>query len=638
MPEGFRLLDRDPPFYRPLRYDKASLTVSNFSNFGLGRLAEGVTIEQALPELQRLVYLAPERYPGMVTADMLRQVGGRAVLRPLKDDVVGTVGNILWVVLGGVAIILLVAAANVANLLLVRAESRERAAAIQAALGSSRGRVIGQSLTESVVLAVLGGALGLGLAHVGLGFLKAVGPGNLPRLHEVGLDPGVFLFAALVAIFTGLALGFLPSIRLLRTNLVGALKEGGRGTSAGRVRNRARNVLVVSQVALALVLLVGSGLMIRSFVFLSQVNPGFAVPEEILAFRLTIGAQDVSDIEEVPLAHEQMARQLAELPGVTSVGLTSSVPMDGRAGFDPVFFEDFPLAEGQSPQLRRFKWVAGNYPETMGTPVVAGRSITWDDIHNRARVVVIAENLARAVFGEPDRAIGRRLSTGLEPGDWREIIGVAGDVRDEGMERGPSDLVYWPMAMRDYFGAPTVVYRTMVYAVRSSRAGTPDFLAEVRDAVWSAYPTRPLGGLVTMDVLQKDSMARTSFTLVMLAIAAAVALLLGSIGIFGVISYAVSQRTQELGIRKAMGAEDGSVAGLVVRQGFILAAVGVSAGLVSSLGVTRLMGSLLYGVNPVDPLTYISVAGVLLAVALLASYLPARKAARVDPMVALRAE
>ncbi len=320
------------------------------------------------------------------------------MLTPLKDDLVGNVGNILWVVLGGVAIILLVAAGNVANLLLVRAEARERPMAIQAALGSSRGRMVGQSLMESVMLAVLGGVLGLVLAHVGLDLLKAMGPGDLPRLNEVGLDPGVLLFTLGVSIVTGLALGLLPSLRLLRTNLVGALKEGGRGFSAGRARNRARNLLVVSQVALALVLLVGSGLMIRSFISLSRVNPGFSGPEEILTFRLNIGSQEVPDQEDVPVAHEQMARQLAEIPGVTSVGLSSSVPMDGRAGFDPLFFEDFPLAEGQSPQLRRFKWVGGNYPETMGNPVVAGRSLTWDDIHNRARVVVIAENLAREVF------------------------------------------------------------------------------------------------------------------------------------------------------------------------------------------------------------------------------------------------
>jgi predicted permease len=537
-----------------------------------------------------------------------------------------------------VGIILLVAAANVANLLLVRADSRERATAIQAALGSSRVRVVGQSLLESGVLAVAGGVLGLGLAYAGLDFLKAMGPGNLPRLHEVGLDPGVILFSLGISVLTGAALGLMPSMRLWRTNLVGALKEGGRGFSAGRARNRARNALVVGQTAMALVLLVSSGLMIRSFLSLTRVNPGFTDPQEILTFRLGLTTQDVADSEEVPLAHQQVAQMLEDLPGVTSVGLSSSVPMDGRAGFDPVFFEDFPLAEGQSPQLRSFKRLGGNYHQTMGNPVLAGRAMTWDDIHSRARVVAITESLAREVFGDPARAVGRRLSTGLEPGDWREIIGVVGDVRDDGVEKPATHLVYWPMAMEQYFGQESTVFRAMVYAVRSPRVGSPDFLAEVRDAVWSLYPNRPLGGMVTMDVLQRDSMARTSFTLVMLAIAAVVALLLGSIGIFGVISYTVSQRTQELGLRKAMGAESGRVAGLVVRQGLVLAVTGVAAGIVAAVAATRFMAALLFGVDPVDPLTYATVSTVLLGVAVLASYLPARRAARVDPMVALRAE
>jgi len=421
-------------------------------------------------------------------------------------------------------------------------------------------------------------------------------------------------------------------------NLVEALKEGGRGFSSGRARHRTRNLLVIGQLALALVLLVGSGLMIRSFISLTRVYPGFSDPEEVLTFRLPIGSSDVPDPAEVPAAHEQMARRLEEIPGVTSVGLSSSVPMDGRGGFDPVFFEDFPLSEGQSPQIRRFKWVGGNYPETLGNPVVAGRSITWNDIHNRSRVVMITEALAREVWGEPSRAVGRRLATGFEPGDWREIIGVVGDVRDDGMEQGPVDIVYWPMLMEGFWGNPIWVVRTMAYAVRSPRVGTPDFLAEVRDAVWSSYPTRPLGAMVTQDALFRSSMTRTSFTLVMLGIAAAVALLLGSIGIYGVISYAVSLRTQELGLRIAMGAESGTVIAMVLRQGMTLAATGVTLGIGAAVGTTRLMSALLHGVSPVDPLTYALVAVVLFVVTLLASYAPARRAAGVDPMVALRAE
>jgi predicted permease len=638
LPEGFRFMDRDPAFYRPLRYNKAGLTVSNFTLNSVGRLAEGVTPEEALPELVRLMPLATERYPGGMTLEILQQAEGRPVLHPLRDDLVGNVGRILWVVLGGVAIILLVAAANVANLLLVRAESRERAMAIRAALGSPKGRLVGQFVAESLVLALLGGLLGIGLAHGGLELLKSAGPGDLPRLHEVHLDAGVLLFALAISLLTGIALGLLPLTRLWRVNLVGALKEGARSFSGGRARNRTRHVLVVGQLALALVLLVGSGLMIRSFVSLSRVNPGFSHPEELLTFRLSLGSQEVPDEEEVSGAHERLARRLTEIPGVSSVGLSSSIAMDGRGGFDPIFFEDFPLPEGESPQIRRFKWVGGNYPETMGNPVLAGRPITWEDIRNRARVVMITEGLAREAWGDPARAVGRRLGTGMAPGDWREIIGVVGDVRDDGVEENPVDIVYWPMVIEGFWGNPLFVTRGLGYAVRSARVGTPDFLAEVRDAVWESYPARPLGAVITMAEMQRDSMARASFTLVMLGIAAGVALLLGSIGIYGVISYAVGQRTQELGLRIAMGAEAGSVVGMVLRQGMALALIGVIVGIGAAFGVTRLMSALLHGVSPADPLTYSLVAVILVCVALVASYLPARRAARVDPMVALRAE
>ncbi|MGW8266416.1 MAG: ADOP family duplicated permease [Longimicrobiales bacterium] len=638
MPPNFRFMDRDPAFYRPLRYDKTSLTVSNFTFNSIGRLVDGITPEEALPDLARLVPLGPERYPGGMTVEILQQVDGQPVLHSLRDDLVGNVGRILWVVLGGVAIILLVAAANVANLLLVRAEARERSTAVKAALGSPRGRLAGQFLAESLVLAVVGGVLGIGLAHLGLGLLKSLGPGDLPRLHEVGLDAGVVAFALGISLLTGVVLGLLPLARLWRINLVGALKEGGRGFTGVSARNKTRNALVVSQLALALVLLVGSGLMIRSFLSLSRVNPGFSHPEEVLTFRLSLGSREVPDPEDAPGAHERMARRLAEIPGVTSVGLSSSIAMDRRGGFDPIFFEDFPLPDGQSPRIRRFKWVGGGYAETMGNPILAGRSITWDDIHSRARVVMITENMAREVWGEPARAVGRRLATGMEPGDWREIIGVVGDVRDDGIEQGAVDIVYWPMVIEGFWDNPLFVMREMGYAVRSPRVGTPDFLAEVREAVWGSYPSRPLGAVIALAELQRDSMARTSFTLVMLGIAAAVALLLGSIGIYGVISYTVGQRNQELGLRIAMGAEAGTVVGMVLRQGIALALVGAAVGIGAAIGVTRLMTALLHGVNPVDPLTYFVVALTLVVVALLASWLPARRAARMDPMVALRAE
>jgi predicted permease len=465
-----------------------------------------------------------------------------------------------------------------------------------------------------------------------------MGPGDLPRLSEIGLDGGGFAFALGVSLLTGLVLAVLPLLRVARPNLVGALKEGGRGSSSGRVRNRTRNALVVGQLALALILLTGSGLMIRSFLSLNQAEPGFTNPEEILTFRFLVGSYSVSDPAEVPEVHAQLAQQIAEIPGVTSVGLSNSVAMTGDFSFDPIFFEDFPLPEGQSPRIRRFKRVGGNYVETMGNRIVAGRTITWDDVRNRARVVMITEGMAREAWGDPQRAVGRRIGTGYEAGNWREVIGVVGDVRDDGMEHPPVDIVYWPMAIEDYWGNSLVVFRTMGYAVRSPRVGTPGLLRDIQEVFRAAFPTRPLRAITTLDEVQRASMARTSFTLVMLGIAAVVGLLLGSIGIYGTIAYTVGQRTQELGVRIAMGAEASKVIKMVIGQGAVLALGGVVLGIGGAIATTRVLSSLLFGVSPLDPLTYAVVSLVLVAVALLASYLPARRASRVDPMVALRAE
>jgi len=643
MPEGFRFLDRDPDLYMPFQHDRATLMVSNFVYQSLGRLADGVTMEQAVADLARILPMAMESYPGAMTMAQLAEIGGVPHLNPLKDDVVGSVGQILWVVLAGVGIILLVACANVANLILVRAEARDRAVAMQAALGSSRMRLAGQFLTESVALSVLSGAAGVVLAHWGLVYLKASGPTNLPRLHEIGLDFEAILFAVGIALVAGLLLSLLPLARTRGMDMVMALKEGGRGLSAGRERGRARDVLVVAQLGLALVLLVGSGLMMRSFVSLSSARPGFSDAEELLTFRVTVGSNEVPSDENVAMAHDMLGRELAQIPGVTAVGSSSSTPMDGRGGFDPVFVEDFPLPEGQTPQIRRFKWIGGDYHEALGNPIVAGRGITWADIHERARVVMITESIAREYWGDPTRAVGRRLSTGYGPGDWREIIGVVGDVRDDGMEQGAVDIVYWPMVLEGFWAEiegddALMVMRTLGYVVRSPRVGTPGFIEELRDVVWASYPNRPLGSILTMDEVQRDSMARTSFTLVMLGIAAAVALLLGGIGIYGVIAYTVGQRTREMGLRVAMGASPGDVIGMVMRKGLLLAAVGVGVGIVGALATTRLMEAVLFGVSPADPLTFGSVSVILVVVALLASYVPARRAAQVDPMVALRAD
>ncbi len=642
MPQSFRLLQSDPALFLPFRFNRADLFIGNFTFRSIARLKDGVTIEQATAELAGLLPVAVEKFPGGMTLELLEEARAAPILRPLREEIVGDVGTVLWVLLGAVGIILIIASANVANLFLVRAEVREKELAVRAAIGADRGQIAGEFLVESILVGMMGGVIGLGLAHGGLRMLVALAPGNLPRLDEVSLDPVVLVFTLGVSVVSGLFFGLFPILRYGRIDLVSALKEGGRGSGSGRERHRARNGLVVAQVALALVLLVGSGLMFRSFQVLRQRNPGFGSPAEVLSLRLTIPGTEIEDAEQAVLAHELIARRLEEVSGVSSVGLSTSITMDGMGGFDPIFVEDFPLSEGQLPPTRRFKWIGAGYFEAMQNPIVAGRSLTWADIHSRARYVLVTENFAREYWDDPAEAVGKRIGTGYGPGNWREILGVVGNVRDDGITQDATAVVYWPMVLEDFWpetrGDALFIPRSLTYVIRSPRVGTPGFLREVREVVWSINSNLPLAGLRTMNDVLQGSLARHSFTLMMLGIAAAVALLLGTVGVYGVIAYVVSQRTRELGVRMVLGAGRGTVIHMVLRQALILAGSGVVIGLGSAYALTRLMSSLLFGISPTDPITYFSVAAVLTAVALLASYLPARRAASMDPMVALREE
>jgi predicted permease len=639
-----RFLRFDPAFYLPFRFDRSELAVGNFSFQSLARLAPGVTLEQANADVSRMIPMGIDKFPGGVTLEMMEQGQFAANLRPLKNDVVGDIGDVLWVLLGTVGMILLIACANVANLFLVRAEGREKEMAVRTAMGAGRSRIAREFLLESMLLGGLGGLGGIALAFGGLELLRSLGPAELPRLAVVSLDWQVLAFTLLLSLFSGVFFGVFPVLKYRRGALTNALKEGGRGGSSGKDKHRARNTLVVAQIALALLLLVGSGLMIRSFQALRNVDPGFRNGEDVLLVRLTIPGAQVEDPVEVARTHQLIAERIGQIPGITSVGSATSVTMDGWDSNNPVWVEEFPIPEGQIGPIRRFKWVAANYFETMQIPLVAGRALEWRDSHELNRAVMVTENFAREYWDSPAAAVGKRISTGLSPGDWYEIVGVCRNVRDDGLDQDPTPVTYWPILLQNIFADmpgetdEVTVRRSQNYVIRSARVGSPDFLAAVREAIWEVNPNLPLAGVRGLNELLDRSMARTSFSLIMLGIAAAVALILGTIGIYGVISYIVSQRTRELGVRLALGAKAGDVRKMVLKHGLILCAFGVLIGLGAAFGLTRLMGALLYGVNPIDPVTFGLVAVALTIVALVASYVPAARAAGIDPAEAIRYE
>ena len=638
--EDFRFLRANPLVIAPQKIDRATVHAAGFNYQGIARLKPGVTIEQANADVARLLPSLTERFPlpPGFTKKMFDDARFGPLVRPLDVDVVGDIGSMLWILLGTVGLVLLVACANVANLFLVRAEARQQELAIRIALGAEARRVAWQLMSESLLVALLGGVLGIALAYGGIQLLVYLQPAQLPRLSEITLDPIVLLFTLGVSIIAGLLFGAIPILKYARPHMASALKDSSRGSSEGRERHRARNTLVVAQVALAAILLVASGLMVRTFIAIRDVPPGFHSPENILTLRISIPTAVVSDPAQTARTHEQIVRKLEAIGGVESVGVTSEVTMGGNNNNDPVWFEDFPQQDTGIPPLRRHKYIADGYFTTMGNPVIAGRGLTWNDVHTWARVAVISENLAREYWGEPAKALGRRMRRSTKS-PWYEIVGVVGNERQDGATKPAPTIIYWTMLNGDNSDPRGIfVQRSMAYAIRSSRLQSPGFLGEVQQAVWSVNPNLPLARVRTMLQVYNESMAQTQFVLVILGIAASVTLLLGLVGIYGVIAYIVSQRRREVGIRMALGAQSDSVQRIFVSRGLSLTAIGLALGLVAAAALMRLLSSLLFGVNPFDPVTYIAVATSLGLVALIATWLPARQATRIDPMLALRAE
>ena len=639
LPEDFRFLRFTPDVVAPLRLNRAQVRLGQFNFQGVARLKPGVTIERANSDIDRLIPRLVDMFPMPpgLTREMFQEVKLASYVRPLHEDVIGDIGRALWVLFGTVGVVLLVACANVANLFLVRAEGRQQELAVRLALGAGLRRVAGELLLESMLLAVVGGVLGLVLAYGGIQLLLALEPSRLPRLNEITIEPVVLAFTLLISVVAGLLFGIAPVAKYARPKLANALKENGRGSSDGRERHRTRNTLVVAQVAMALVLLVASGLMIRTFMAMRNVPPGFTEPDQVLTLRINVPTALVADPAQVAQTHEQIQRRLASLPGVMSVGASSSITMDGNDSNDPVFAEGVPTPEGKIPPLRRHKWIAENYFATMGNPIVAGRDFTWADVHNRRNYAIVSENLARELFGEPQAAIGRRIRQ-TPSNSWREIIGVVGNDHDDGVTQPATTTVYWPMLQENFWDVPLRSQRSMAYAIRTERLRDPGFLKDVQQAVWAVNPNLPLANVETLREIYDESMAQTSFMLVILGIASGVTLLLGVVGIYGVIAYVVAQRRREVGIRMALGAAAGEVQTLFVRHGLVITAIGLVLGAAAAAAGSRVLGALLFNVSPLDPLTYGGGIAALAIVAALATWIPARQATRVDPAIALRGE
>jgi predicted permease len=639
MPRGFKVVNYDFDMLEPMAFDPVKQQLAGFAYHGIGRLRPGVTISQADADVARLLNVWMDSWtngPGTDSHWFLKWKITPA-FQPLKQQVVGSIGNVLWVVMATIGLVMLIACTNVANLLLVRADGRQQELAVRSALGAGRWRIARELLLESVTLGLLGGAVGVGVAYAGLRLLTAIGPANLPRLSEISLDGQSLIFTLILSVLSGLLFGLIPVLRYAPSRQAVPLIGAMRTASTSRDRQRGRNLLVVAQVAMALVLLISAVLMIRTFYAMRNVDPGFSDPKSLQVMSISIPETLVRDPQTVVRVQNSIQEKLAAIPGVSSAGFAVSVPMSGaEPNWDGIFIEG-KIYEVEPP-LRLFNYVSPGYFHTAGTRFVAGHDFAWSDIYSLRPVGILSESLARELWGSPSAAIGKRFRE-FPSMPWHEVVGVVQDVRENGVNQSSPATVYWPSIMRDLYGpGPLDVRRTAYFVLRTSRAGTQTLINEMQQAVWSVNANLPVASISTMQDIYSESMARTSFTLVMLAIAGTMALALGILGIYGVISYAVSQRTREIGIRMALGANKSELLWMFVRSALILTGVGTAVGLGAAAALMRLMRTLLFGISPLDPVTFTVVPVVLVAAAAVASYLPARRTAAVDPVEALRSE
>jgi predicted permease len=639
MPKEFRFLDWvQPALFLPLVLDRNKTTLGQFSYEGLARLRPGVTLQAANEDVGRMWPIVLRSFPAPpgFHLDLFVKARLLANVRPLSQGVIGDVSKLLWILMGSIGVVLLIACANVANLLLVRAEGRHQELAIRAALGASPWQVARGFLLESALLALMGSALGLALAWGALRLLVAVAPAGLPRLHDIGIDGSVLIFTFGITVFSSLLFGSVPAVRYARARMTSGLR-GSRTASAGRERHRTRNTLVIIQVSLAFLLLICSGLMLRTFHALVHVDAGYDTAARIQTVQLAIPEAEIAKDEEVLRRQQAILEKIAAIPGVQSASFGNAVPMDNNGWQDQVAEQDHPDDGSAMSPLHRFTFAAPGFLKTLGIPLVAGRDFTWSEIFAKVPVAIISDNFARKYWGSASRALGKRIRVSTKD-DWREIVGVIGNVHWDGIEKAAPSIVYWPIYLSHFESSEISLRRLVKFVIRTPRAGSESLMKDLRQAVWSVDANLPLTAMRTQDYFYYKSIARTSFTLVMLGIASAIALLLGIVGLYGVIAYSASQRTREIGIRIALGAQRSAITAMFVRQGLLLTAAGIACGLVLAFSASRLLQSLLFHVSPVDPVTYVVACVGLCAAAWLASYIPSRRTATVNPVDALRAE
>ena len=632
MPRTFRFLNLAPDVLLPQRLPIGPIRSDEFNHSGIARLKPGVTLTRANRDIARVLAIWGDTGSAR---QVLQQLRIQPALHPLKQEVVGDIGAVLGILMGALVLVLLLVCANVANLVQVRAQARRREFAIRAALGAGWERIARELLVESLTLGVLGGALGLGLAYAGIRLLVTRGFTTLPRLSEISVDSTSLGFGLACSLGSSILFG---SIALLKSGRSRGM-QNGRGASPGREQMRAQNALVVAQVGLALVLLVAAGLMVRSFLALHAVTPGFTHPEQIQTVRILIPEAQVPAPERVAQMQAEIADRLAAIPGVTAAAFADSLPMELEYHNGNAVAVEGKTPVDQIPPNRTIQRISPGLFAAQGTRLIAGRDFTWDDVSGQQRVAIVSENMARETWGEPRSALGKRIRIGGS-GPWTVVVGVAENVYQDGVDRQAPPTVYLRAGVEAAAqpGDRAAIRRGVTFAVRSRRAGTEGFLRDMTAAIHAVNPGLPLAKVRTLNDVYRLSMARTSFALVLLGIAGAMALALAIVGVYGVLAYAVAQRRREVGIRIALGAEPGMVKSLFVREGLILAGIGGAIGLASAGALSRWISSLLFGVTPLDPVTYGISGGIILAAAMTASYIPARRAASVDPMETLRSD